>query len=260
MCLIVVAVEVDAEVPVVALANRDEFHRRPTAAVDFWEDAPSVLAGRDLEQGGTWFGVDRRGRWAAVTNYRESGRNRVDARSRGDLVAGYLRGAADPADWLGEVALRGDDYNGFSLLAGRREEVWYVSNRDAAGPRRLAPGVHGLSNHLLDTPWPKVERLRVRLNEALDGGAQLKPRHLLRLLDDREQPPDADLPDTGLDRERERLLAAPLVVSPEYGTRSSSVLMVHRDGHVVFSERQLDPSGHTTGVREFDFKLVEPAG
>jgi uncharacterized protein with NRDE domain len=260
MCLIVVAVEMDPDVPLVALANRDEFHRRPTEAADFWEDAPSVLAGRDLEHGGTWFGVDRRGRWAAVTNYREPGRHRVDARSRGDLVAGYLRGAADPADWLREVALRGDDSNGFSLLAGRREETWYVSNRDAAAPRRLTPGVHGLSNHLLDTPWPKVERLRARLHEALAGESQLKPRHLLRLLDDREPPPDADLPATGLDRERERLLAAPLVVSPEYGTRSSTVLMIHRDGRLVFSERQLDPSGRTTGVREFDFRVAEPAG
>ena len=254
MCLIVFAVRTTPEVPLVVLANRDELHRRPTAAAQFWDDVPSVLAGRDLEQGGTWLGIDRRGRWAAVTNYREPGQRRGDALSRGELVAGYLEEGASPRDWAEGIAERGRRYNGFSLLVGHVGDVWFVSNR-GGGPHPVEAGVHGLSNHLLDTPWPKVERLREGLRESLQGPQPPKPWRLLTLLDDRCQPPDEELPDTGVGLELERLLSSPLIVSPEYGTRSSTVLMIQANGQVSFVERQLDPEGATSGLREFDFHL-----
>jgi len=253
MCLLVLGWEAHPRLRLVVAANRDEYHCRPTAPADFWSDRPDLLAGRDLEAGGTWLGITCDGRFAALTNFREPGRHRADAPSRGKLVTAFLVGRDPPLRFLGDLEPRAAAYNGFSLVVGAGDQVGWFSNRGRA-PAEVLPGVHGLSNHLLDMPWPKVTRSRDRLRSVL-AHDEVDPRELLGLLADREPPADADLPDTGVGLDLERLLAPACVVSPTYGTRSSTVLLVGRDGNVTFVERSLDPAGEPTTTREHRFTL-----
>jgi uncharacterized protein with NRDE domain len=255
MCLLVLAWEAHPRYRLVAAANRDEHHRRPTAAAAVWPEHPGLVAGRDLEAGGTWLGVTAGGRFAALTNFREPGRHRADAPSRGELVAAFLAAAEPPRQHLARLAPQADRYNGFSLVVGDPNELWYLSNR-GAGPVRVAPGAHGLANHLLDTPWPKVVRSRERLAALLEAD-DLHPERLLELLSDREPPPDGELPDTGVGLELERLLAPPCVVGPGYGTRSSTAVLVGRDGAALLLERTLDAAGREASRREL---RLQPGG
>lgn len=235
MCLILFAWQARARYRLVLAANRDEFYARPAAPMDWWPERPTVLAGRDLEAGGTWFGVTRDGRFAAVTNHRDPHRN-VDGRpSRGALVADYLGGDAAPGDYLAALARRGEDYNGFNLLVGDRETLWYYGNRDGA-PRPLAPGVYGLSNALLDTPWPKVRHGKHALATAL-AQPEVAPEALFTLLAERREAPDAELPATGVSLEWERRLSPLFIASEHYGTRCSTVLLLGDDGCVQVHER-----------------------
>ncbi len=250
MCLIVLAVAPTPELRLVVCANRDEAHDRPAAPAAFWADAPDVLAGRDLKAGGTWLGATRGGRFAALTAVREPGRTVPDAPSRGGLVAGFLLGAAAPDQYAEWAAEGGGAYNGFNLLVGDASGLWYVSNRSAA-PCRLEPGVHGVSNHLLDTPWPKVVRCRERLRRLLEEEAPLRLESLLEIVDDRRQAPDDELPSTGVPLEWERALSAPLIVHPRYGTRCSTALVIGSDGSIGFVERRFDSSGIETGIETF---------
>jgi uncharacterized protein with NRDE domain len=167
MCLILIAWQAHPDYPLVVAANRDEFFARPTAAAAFWPDAPQVLAGRDLEAGGTWLGVSRQRRFAALTNYREGGRQRVDARSRGALVADFLTSRASPVAYLTQLETAAAEYNGFNLVVGDGESLAYYSNRGDGQPRWLKPGIYGLSNHLLDTPWPKLASAKAAFAAAL---------------------------------------------------------------------------------------------
>jgi uncharacterized protein with NRDE domain len=160
----------------VVAANRDEFFSRRTAAADFWDDAPDVLAGRDLEAGGTWLGVSRSGRFAALTNFRDPARNKTGAPSRGELVSRFLTGLKSHEAYLAELESCADCYNGFNLVFGDPDGLWCFSNC-GEGERQLASGVYGLSNHLLDTPWPKVARGKSALNAALR--ALPEKRHFL---------------------------------------------------------------------------------
>ncbi len=240
MCLILLAHRILPEYPLVLAANRDEFYERPTASARFWPEAPQLLAGRDLQGGGTWLGVTRSGGWAAVTNYREAARPMSAGRSRGALVLNFLTGEENPGDYLAAVAAEAQDYPGFNLLAGTPEEVWYLSNHDGAA-RPLPPGVYGLSNALLDTPWPKVVRSREAFQLALNlPGAEREPA-FFDLLSDRREAPDAELPDTGFGLEWERLLSPPFILSPGYGTRSSTVLTFSRSGEALLTERSFPP-------------------
>jgi uncharacterized protein with NRDE domain len=239
MCLLFLARDAHPSHRLIVAANRDEFFARPSARVAGWSDHPQVIAGRDREHGGTWMGVTRRGRFAALTNYREPGQRIEGAPSRGLLVSEFLVGEATPAAYAGELARRADEYNGFNLVLGDGDELLWFSNR-GDGPQRLAPGVHGLSNHLLGTPWPKVAG-GLREFEAgigLDGDELIEA--LLAVLADRSIPPDADLPHTGVDLEWERILGARLIVSPDYGTRCSSVALLDRGGGGRFVEQTLD--------------------
>ncbi|CAA9313725.1 MAG: Uncharacterized NRDE family protein [uncultured Gemmatimonadetes bacterium] len=237
MCLVLFAADTHSAYPLVVAANRDERFDRPAAPAAWWSDAPRVLAGRDLQGRGTWMGVTRDGRWAAVTNVREpSVPQRPDAPSRGDLVAGFLRGGEDARTYTARVATRAAEWNGFNLLAGDARGVWWLSNR-APGPVRVEPGVHGLSNALLDTPWPKVERGREDLARILAGPADEMEEALFRTLALRDPAPDAHLPDTGVGVEWERALSSLFIALPHYGTRASTVLLVGRDGRVRFTER-----------------------
>jgi uncharacterized protein with NRDE domain len=237
MCLIVVGWRVHADYPLVVAANRDEFHARPSATAGFWPAEPEILGGRDLEAGGTWLGATRGGRFAAVTNVREPGRP-AGRRSRGALTADFLRSAASPADYAANLAL--DDYAGFNLLLADNDSLLYLSNRDA-GPRLLAPGIYGVSNHRLDTPWPKLLKARQRFAAAI--ATLPDPDACFSLLADRAVEPDHRLPDTGVPLPWERLLSAVFVQSADYGTRASTVLLRGKDGSITMFEKSFNSDG-----------------
>jgi uncharacterized protein with NRDE domain len=258
MCLILLAHQANPQYRLVVAANRDELYDRPTAPAAFWSDAPDVLAGRDLREGGTWMGVTRAGRFAAVTNYREMPLALEGKRSRGHLVAGFLRSAATPGDYARGLSVDGDAYNGFNLLVGDGASLAYVSNR-GAGPLALSPGVYGLSNALLNTPWPKVERGKQVLRDALSGPADELEASLFGALADRGVAADPLLPETGVGLERERALSAAFIVTPQYGTRCSTVLIVTADGRVSFTERRVTPGRDEMEETRVTFDLGVPA-
>lgn len=234
MCLILLAWQTHPDFPLVVAANRDEFFARPSASADFWLDAPGVLAGRDLQAGGTWLGVSRGQRFSALTNYREGSKQRTDAPSRGALVADFLAGEKDPEAYLESLSKHGADYNGFNLFVGDGQRLGYYSNRDT-GTRWLSPGVYGLSNHLLDTPWPKLSLAKSAFADALTQLPVSAP--FFELLADQEIVPDTHLPETGVPLEWERILSAVFVNSPDYGTRASTLLTMHRRGQTTLIER-----------------------
>jgi uncharacterized protein with NRDE domain len=249
VCLIVVALGCHADFPVILAGNRDEFHRRPAAPAHRWQDAPDVVAGRDLEKGGTWLGVSRRGALAVVTNYRDPSRPRnAAAPSRGAMVTDFLLGDSRTAEsFLQGNAHPESAYDGFNLIAGDRTGLWYGSNRGDA-PTRLADGVHALSNHLLGTPWPKVRRLRQAMHDALATDTSHPiDETLFAALRDRTVAPDHDLPDTGIGLDWERRLAPAFIVSPDYGTRCSTVLTIDRNGLAILQEHTFAPDGRCTG-------------
>lgn len=228
MCLILFAWQAHARYPLVVAANRDEFYARPAARLAEWSDQPGLYAGRDLQAGGTWLGMTRDGRFAALTNYRDPQRVRTERPSRGALVSDFLRAQLRPAEYCAELAVRAGDYNGFNLLVGDRDELWCFSNfGDGAMP--VKPGIHGLSNHLLDTPWPKVQRGRARFTELL-AADEPDERALFALLGERRVAADAELPATGVSLEWERALSPLFITMPEYGTRCSTVLLRDRGG------------------------------
>ena len=235
MCLILFARDSHPDYRLVLAANRDEFHDRPTAPAAFWEDDPRILAGRDLKVGGTWFGITATGRLAAITNYRDPAAHRPNAPSRGLLVSGFLRGAMPADAYLAELAAHGPAYNGFNLICGTPEGLWHYSNRGGP-PTPISPGIHGLSNRLLDTPWPKVSQGTAALAKLLQHD-RIDPAELFAILADRTPAPDHLLPDTGVGLERERILSPLHIASPDYGTRSATVLLVGRDGWVEFTEQ-----------------------
>ena len=242
MCLIVFAWRPGHALPLVVAANRDEFYARPTQALGAWEDAPGVYAGRDLEAGGTWLGIGPGGRFAALTNIRDP-LQPLGSRSRGELVAGYLLGELGIEAYLDQVASRGALYSGFNLLAGDTDRLGYLSAREVA-PRLLEPGVYGLSNAGLDTPWPKLLKAREGLRTVLDDP---RPPRLLELLAEGAQSPDADLPQTGVGIATERLLSSVFIASQNYGTRASTVLIVDAEGRRRLVERSFGPFGGHLG-------------
>lgn len=253
MCLVLIALDSHPEYSMIVAANRDEFYDRPTAPAAFWADAPSVLAGRDLKAGGTWLGVDRRGRLAAVTNYRQGQHESPAPRSRGRLVSDFLTGNTGALEHVERVRSEAELYNGFNLIAGDAGGLFYYSNREGR-VRRLAPGVYGLSNHLLDTPWPKVAATKGAFAALLNGGAPELTRDLFALLSDRNRPADALLPATGVGREWERLLSSAFIASDDYGTRSSTVVLVGREGSIVFVERNFGPGGAPGAEARFELQ------
>lgn len=256
MCLIYIAYRVDPFYRLVVAANRDEYHQRPAAPAAWWDGEAGILAGRDLQAGGTWMGITRGGRFAAITNYRDPARHRADAASRGHLVSGFL-GGKDPAlDYLAQVAHEGERYNGFSLLVHDGATLGFYSNR-GGDPEVVAPGVHGLSNHLLDEPWPKVEEGKLDLLGMLARGAST-PAGLLGLLDRREPAADRALPDTGVGSARERALSPRFILGSHYGTRCSTVIMVDADGEVLFRERSFDAAGEPRGDEVHSFRIQRP--
>lgn len=253
MCLILVAWRVHPDYPLVLAANRDEYHARPSAAAGFWRDCPEILGGRDLECMGTWLGVTRGGKVAAVTNYRDPASESQERRSRGLLASQFLEGDASAAAYISGLEAQGAHYRGFNFLAGDRNGLWWISNR-GSGLRSLEPGIYGLSNHLLDTPWPKVTRGKRALAQVLETCVSVEP--LMSLLADTVVATDAQLPDTGVGQERERMLSAARIISPLYGTRCSTVLLVGRGGRLRFAERAYEANGHEGRTLQYELALT----
>lgn len=244
MCLIVFAWRPGHSRPLVLAANRDEFYARPTLALGEWADAPGVHAGRDLEAGGTWLGVGPDGRFAAVTNIRGGGGG-TGHRSRGELCAAYLAGTQPLETYARDLCARANAYGGFNLLLGDGQALYYLNSHSAA-PEALGEGVYGLSNAALNTPWPKLLKARKTLASQLDGPAST----LLDALADPTQAGDAELPDTGVGLTTERLLSSVFIASPNYGTRASTVLIIHGDGRRELTERSFGPGGRHLGEVE----------
>jgi len=246
MCLLVVAYDVDPAYRLVLVGHRDEFHARPSAPLGWWDQPAGILGGRDLQAGGTWLGLDRQGRLGVVTNFREAGSQRPGAPSRGLLIPGFLGGTASAESYAAALPGRAAGYPGFSMLAFDGETLAYCSNRPTPASAALPSGTYGLSNAGLDTPWPKVVRTRERVRSLLESGRAL-PHRLFAALADRQPGPDDELPDTGIGAETERLLSSPFIVSRDYGTRCSTLVLVGRDGTVRVEERRYSPEGETTG-------------
>ncbi|MGA7781793.1 MAG: NRDE family protein [Paraburkholderia sp.] len=267
MCLIVFDWRPDAvDAPLFTLAaNRDEFFRRTAEPMHWWSEAPGLLAGRDLVGGGTWLGITRDGRFAALTNYRAPHEMRPDAPTRGTLVSNWLSGEPSaqltPLDYLQRVAQDGAIYNGFNLLIGdwtRRELAWYC-NRSSAAPMLLAAGTHGISNAVLDTAWPKLTRKRAELGKLLARDPLAPLESLIELMRDPRLARDDELPSTGIPLERERVLSAAFIESPEYGTRGTTALrVIANDANgehlsAAVAERSDDNGSHRV-VRPGDFE------
>ncbi|HEY1992449.1 MAG TPA: NRDE family protein [Gammaproteobacteria bacterium] len=249
MCLLALAWRSHPDYSLILAGNRDERHARASAAAAFWPDVPELLAGHDLEAGGTWLGLSTSGRYAVVTNYREGLAPAKAPRSRGALTAEFLKRHVTPEEYLHEVQSRSGEYGGFSLVVGDRDSLWYFANRGGAAPAPIAAGVHALSNHLLNTPWPKVQAAKARMKLLLDTGA-MSVDALLKMLADRT-PAATGLPDTGIGAELERRVSAAFVADPVYGTRCSTVVMLHRDGSWRFSERRFDAQATPIETRHF---------
>jgi len=241
MCLIFIAIKQHPDYPLIIMGNRDEFYRRSTEKLSFWRDQPDILAGRDNEGSGTWLGITRSGRVAAVTNYRDPARNNDNAPSRGLLVLDYLAGDTTPRDFCRENETRMSRCNGFNLILGDLSGLHYYSNRGRGPAVRMPDGLHGLSNHLLNTPWPKVEKGKQALSGLLAGSGALDAEAMFALLQDPEKAPDKALPDTGVGLDWERRLSSMFIASEVYGTRSTSIIMVDKNNRVLFSERTYAP-------------------
>jgi uncharacterized protein with NRDE domain len=249
MCLILIAWRAHPEFPCVLAANRDEFHERPSAPADWWPGDAGVLAGRDLTGGGTWLGVTRRGRLAALTNFRDAGERRPQAPSRGRLVSEMLHSHAGVARTLAHLREVAPAYNPFNFVFSDGERLGIYESVVGQG-RELAPGIYGLSNHVLDTPWPKVSKSKSGLAAALaDDGA------ILRVLRDDRIAADADLPHTGVRLDWERLLSSAFVRADDYGTRCSTLLRIDRAGRVSFKEWSWDRAGREIGRKSFSFDI-----
>lgn len=250
MCLILFAWQAHPRYRLVLAANRDEFHERPTLAADFWPQQPDLLAGRDLQAGGTWLGITRSGRFAAVTNYREPlVPERPFECSRGALVTDFLTSRRAPFPHATAVLSAGSSYGGFNLMLGTEDRLVYVSNRHEQVVEP-APGSHGLSNHLLDTDWPKVVSGRARLDGLLRHD-RIETEALLQLLMERGEVPGEMPLDAGDIAIRRHLMNHYFIVSPAYGTRSSTVLLVDSDGGIEFVERRFAADGSETGTSRF---------
>lgn len=251
MCLILLAYRSHPDYPLIVAANRDEFLDRPTEPARFWKDHPDLLAGRDGVGGGTWMGITRRGRFAALTNYRDPFASVKNKKSRGLLVRDYLTAEISPRNYLNNLSKHRTSYPGFNLLVGSPRELWYYSNQKNM-ISSVEPGIHGLSNALLDTPWPKVVKGKERMAACLQ---KPDPSCLFELLADEEPAPDEQLPDTGIGLERERLLSPAFIRAPGYGTRSSTVLLVSARGEVNFIERSF--AGEKTTEVRYRFFIEE---
>jgi len=254
MCLIIFAYDVHPSYKLVLAANRDEFYDRPSASADFWKDYPDLLAGRDLKGKGTWLGVTRQGKFAAITNYRDPASFMFDAKSRGKLVKDFLGSKNNAEEFIKKISRQDAKYNGYNLILQDSGGFYYYSNRGGE-KQKITAGIHGLSNHLLNTPWPKVVRGKKLMKEALKSKRAAMEEALFALLSDRRFPPPEKLPSTGVDKEWEKVLSPIFIKSPHYGTRSSTVLLIGKNRCVTFIEKNYDGGDEPWLVNRFNFIL-----
>lgn len=254
MCLIAFSYKQHPEYDLIFVANRDEFYERPTRKAQFWDEKPDILAGKDLKAGGTWMGITRSGHLSALTNYRDMENHSEKAPSRGQLVLDYLDKETDPHHYLQKIQPKADQFNGFNLLVGSVNQLMYYSNKTDT-PQSLDSGLYGLSNHLLDTPWPKTEQSKQKLYQVIQQDEINLPA-LFKLLQNDQEAPDSELPNTGIPKELERAVSPIFIKTENYGTRCSTVLLVSKNGEVTFEERRYKT--RSTEVKErnkYEFKI-----
>ena len=247
MCLVVLGWQQHPDYPLIVAGNRDEFHARPTKEAHWWPDKPDIVGGRDLQAAGTWLALHRNGRFATVTNFRDAELPSAKLRSRGHLVTDFLEASDSPLDFLNGID--GTAYAGFNLLVSDGASLAWLSNR-SEGVRVLGPGVYGLSNALLDSPWHKVVRSKAGL-ERLIAQDKVNETELLRLLDDRTRAPVDEIETDRLPFATAHSISAPFIVLPDYGTRSASIVLSDSAGRWRLRERRFDSSGASTGDSAF---------
>jgi uncharacterized protein with NRDE domain len=253
MCLIIFAYNAHPSYKLIVAANRDEFYERTSSPADFWENAPQVLAGRDLKKGGTWLGITRHGNFAAITNYRDPAALKTDAQSRGLLVSDFLCDNQNADKYLENIEKQPDKYNGYNLILKDNGSFYAFSNRGEK--QKLNAGIYGLSNHLLDTPWPKVLRAKKKMETILNEKGAALEEALFALLSDRHFPPENKLPATGVDRDWEKVLSPIFIKSPDYGTRSSTILLIGKNNRVKFVEKVFDGKPEPWIISRFSFSI-----
>lgn len=254
MCILFIAVNQHPKYPLIIAANRDEFHQRPTQASHFWERHPNMLAGKDLSAGGTWMGINKAGRIAALTNIRAPGKERENAISRGELVANYLTQGQSSEEYLLQLQNTHENYNGYNLLFGSLDNL-QVYNSFENTSYGLINGVYGLSNASLNSPWPKLDAGRKALADYCRQSGELHYQHLFELLMNDVAANDEDLPKTGVPIDWERKLSSIFITSAEYGTRSSTVLLVDTNRQCLWEERTFDPEANLLEQKEFSFSI-----
>ncbi len=254
MCLISFSWQPEAKYPLVLVANRDEFYARPTDKVNYWKDNPDILGGRDLQANGSWLAINKKGRFAAVTNYREIPIIQGEL-SRGNLVRDFLETEQSPEEYLSIIHNQANKYSGFNLLIGDKSGLFYYSNR-MNQIVSLKPGVHALCNHLLDTPWPKLAAAKQKLSTALDCDNHCQPEALIKMMNNASQASDDSLPRTGIAIDREKMLSSRFIASNDYGTRNTSVLILDDQGTLSWSEQNY--SEHGVAGEQLEFVLDFP--
>lgn len=254
MCLIAFAYQVHPDYPLLLVANRDEFYARSSKPLAWWPESPGLLAGQDRQAGGTWLGVTRGGRLAAVTNVRTGRPEAVDRQSRGELVTGFLNNRDSAESWCARLAAEAGDFGAFNLLLFDGAQLRFASNVPEFRHAPVAAGIHGLSNASLDTPWPKL-RLATDAMQAWIAGGLDNDAALLRAMHDPDPAPDSELPQTGIALQMERLLSSPFIHSPSYGTQCTSLVRMGRNGDVSFREIRFDPSAEPESDQTVSFRL-----
>jgi len=256
MCLIFLSVNHHPKYKLIVAANRDEFYGRKTAPAHYWEDHPNIVGGRDLEAQGTWMAMTKTGRIGMVTNYRDLSNINPNAPSRGKLVSDFLLSDAPADEYLKDIHESAAEYNGFNLILGNQEGLSYYSNYQSK-IIKLEAGFHGLSNHLLNTPWPKVERGKHMMIPFLQH-QQVRPDLLFEILRDEKIAPDHQLPKTGLELERERALSAMFIKTPNYGSRCSTVILIDMDDNVNYVERVYNLETFEFSTKAFTWNIGQP--
>jgi uncharacterized protein with NRDE domain len=251
MCLIVFANNILEDYKLIFAANRDEFYNRPSEQAEFWNEYPDLLAGKDLQAGGTWMGITKQGKFAAITNFRDLKSHRTDAPSRGNLTIDFLVNNISALDYYNSLKETLNQFNGFNLIFGTVDDLFYLSNK-IEGLKKLESGLHGISNAILDTPWPKVEKSKRQLQNLIEQ-KNIHPWEILNLLDDTSLAKDEELPDTGVGIELERMLSPIFIKSKEYGTRSSTIVTVDKNNNVRFVEKAYFANSGRFSNRDYNF-------
>jgi|AntRauTorckE6833_2_1112554.scaffolds.fasta_scaffold12371_2 uncharacterized protein with NRDE domain len=257
MCLITFAYQSHPKYTLILAGNRDEFYARPTREAQFWgaEGEPDILAGKDLKAGGTWLGINQDGRWGALTNYRDFNIQKQDPPSRGELVLDYLKSNNDGEIYLQKLLPTADHYNGFNLLLGDENGLYHMLNQEQE-IQTIKPGIHGLSNASLNTPWLKVKKAKERLKEIINQ-PEIKKEDLFNLLLDEDKAPDGTLPATGLSGEMEKAVSSIFIKTENYGSRCSTLLLIDKEGNIDFTERRFKPgTTEMKGEQHFNFEIT----